>query len=241
MNKYTYCYLIGAGFNLGLWAVLFAWRKDLRREMCVMSGLAVVMGLPHEYFLWTRDWWHAPNLTHTRIGFEDALYAIGTGGTFAAVYPALSRRRLVVAAAPSRLAACTPLLLNFTLPFILVAALDMHSFNACALATAAALLWILPARPDLIAPCVLNTALALVLSFSCFWLIESITPGFVAAIWDLPKLSGIVFAGVPIEDLGWYAYTAALFAVYFKYATGSRFVPATQAASSQPLHAGIAE
>lgn len=241
MSKYAYCYLAGALFNLGLWAVLFALRKDLRREMCVMSGLAVLMGMPHEYWLWTRDWWHPPNLTHTRIGFEDVLYAIGTGGSLAAIYPGLLRRTLLQSEAPSRLAALMPLLLNFSLPFILVALFDLHSFTACALATCAALLWILPSRPDLIVPSLANAGLGLLMSFSCFWLLEWMTPGFVAAIWDLPKLSGVVFAGVPLEDLGWYAYTAALFAVYYKYATGLRFAAATSAASAQPLHAGAAE
>ena len=229
MNKYAYCYLAGALFNLGLCGLLYALRKDMRREMWTMSLIAVVTGLPHEYWLWTRDWWHPPNLTHTRVGIEDVLYAIGTGGALAAIYAVLWRRRLENGPAPSRLAAATPLIINFTLPYLLVSLAGVHSFVACAAGTFGALFWILPSRPDLIGPALINVGLGLAMSFSCFWLIEWLAPGFVAAIWDLPKLSGVLFAGVPIEDLGWYAYTAALFGVYYKYATGARFVVATQA------------
>ena len=38
------------------------------------------------------------------------------------------------------------------------------------------------------------------------------------------KLSGLRMAGIPIEDLAWYAYSAALFGTYYKYATGQRLV-----------------
>jgi hypothetical protein len=233
MSTYAYCYLAGALLNLGLWALLFGLRRDVRREMCVMSCVAVVIGLPHEYWLWTRDWWHPPNLTHTRVGFEDVLYAIGTAGALSSIYPVVTRRRLLPGAAPGRLMAVMPLVIHFALPFLLVFVVGTHSFVACALATCAALLWILPSRPDLIGPSVINAGLGLLISFSCFWLIEWLAPGFVAAIWDLPKLSGVLVAGVPIEDLGWYAYTAALFGVYYKYATGTRFAASTSAASAR--------
>ncbi len=229
MSTYTYCYLAGALFNLGLWAACYVLRKDLRREMWVMSAVPIVIGLPHEYWLWTRDWWHPPNLTHTRIGFEDVLYAIGTGGTLATGYAVLTRRRLVQGRGPGRAAAAMPLVINFVLPFLLVWLADLHSFPACALGTCAALLWILPQRPDLMAPAAVNVGLGMALSFSCFWFIELLAPGFVAAIWDLPKLSGILLAGVPVEDVGWYAYTAALFGIYYKYATGARFAISTGA------------
>ena len=233
MNTYSYCYLAGALFNLGLWAACYVLRRDLRREMWLMSSAAVVMGMPQEYWLWTRDWWHPPTLMHTRIGFEDVMYAIGTGGTLAVNYAVLTRRRLVQGTAPGRIAAAMPLAINFIVPFLLVYLAGLHSFVACALGTFAALLWILPLRPDLIGPTVVNVGLGLVMSFSCFWFIELLAPGFVAAIWDLPKLSGVLFAGIPIEDLGWYAYTAALFGIYYKYATGMRFAIAAGADAGQ--------
>jgi hypothetical protein len=40
------------------------------------------------------------------------------------------------------------------------------------------------------------------------------------ATWDLPHLSGVLVLGIPIEDLLWYLYTAALWGTYYKFATG---------------------
>lgn len=237
MNPYAYCYLFGALFNLGLWSACFIARRDLRREMCIMSGVAVLIGMPHEYLLWTRDWWHPPNLTQTRIGIEDVLYAIGTGGTLAVLVPVLFRRRLASGTAPRLLSAYMPLILNFTLPFLFVLVVGTHSFVATTIGTCAAVLWILPQRRDLIGASAITLGLGLVMSFACFWLIEWKMPGFVAAIWDLPRLSGVVFAGVPIEDLAWYAYTGALFGIYYKYLTGARFTAAAGRAVAMPARA----
>ncbi len=44
------------------------------------------------------------------------------------------------------------------------------------------------------------------------------------ASWDLPHLSGLLPLGIPIEDLAWYLYTAALWGAYYKFATGQRVV-----------------
>jgi hypothetical protein len=52
--------------------------------------------------------------------------------------------------------------------------------------------------------------------------IEAVFPGSIAATWDLPHLSGIAPFGIPIEDLVWYLYTAALWGTYYKFATGQR-------------------
>lgn len=223
MPEYSYCYLLGAVFNLAAWAICYRARKDLRVEMVVMSGVPLLVGLPQEYWLWTRDWWHPPNLTGTRIGFEDVLYAIGTGGTLSVLFAVLGRRGLVPGPAPSRLVAVIPLLINLTLPFLCVLLAGAHSFVATTIGTCAAVAWILPSRPDLARPAAISAGLGLFLGFFCFWLIEWLMPGFVAAIWDLPRLSGLVIAGVPVEDLAWYSYTAALFGIYYKYATGARF------------------
>ncbi len=221
-SSYVFCYLAGALFNIGLWLLFYRLRKDLRREMWTMSILPIIMGLPQEYFLWTRDWWRPPTITGTVVGLEDVLYAIGTGGVFATFYPIAFRRRLAPGSAPSRLLAVLPLAVDFALPFLLVSLAGLHSFTACAIAAALALLCIFVVRPDLIFPALVTALLAVVTSLPCYWLMEWLAPGFIAAAWDLPRLSGVFVAGVPIEDLAWYGYTAALFGVYYKYATGER-------------------
>jgi hypothetical protein len=224
MNPYAYGYLIGAVFTLLAWGLCYWLRPDLRREMLVMSGVAVAIGVPHEYLLWTRDWWRPPTLTGTKVGFEDVLYAIGTGGVLAALYPLVFRQNVVPGEPPPRWVAPLPLVLNFVLPLVLVPLVGLHSFVASAVGAGVALVWVFVSRPDLIVPAVINAVLGTAFSLPMYWIIEWFLPGFVAAVWDLPKLSGRTFTGIPIEDLVWYAYSAALFGVYYKYAVGGRLV-----------------
>jgi hypothetical protein len=240
MASYACGYLIGALFNLALWAGLFLGRKDLRREMAEMSLWAALLGLSHEWLLWTRDWWHPPTLTGTAVGFEDLIYAVSTGGVLAAGYAAASGKVLRAdRPAPAWPARLLPLAVDFVTPLVLVPLLGLHSFVACGLGVLLALAWILGRRPDLIPTALASAALGTVVALPGYWLLEALLPGFIAAVWDLPHLSGILLAGIPVEDLAWYAYAAALFGVYYKYAGGLHLVrPRPELASLPAAQAG---
>ncbi len=60
--------------------------------------------------------------------------------------------------------------------------------------------------------------------------IEALFPGSIAAPWDLAHLSGILPLGIPVEDLLWYLYTAALWGTFYKFASGGRVVATRRAA-----------
>jgi hypothetical protein len=47
-------------------------------------------------------------------------------------------------------------------------------------------------------------------------------------------LSGILPLGIPVEDLPWYLYTAALWGTYYKFASGGRVVATRRAAVLAP-------
>jgi Lycopene cyclase len=225
MSAYSIGYLIGAVFNFLLWGAIFALRKDLRREMLEMSLWAAAIGLPHEYLLWTRDWWHPPTITGTAVGFEDLIYALSTGGVLSALYAVVLRRRGIGDKRPPGPALrYAPMIFDFVTPLVLVPVFGFHSFVACGVGVLLALVCIFAVRPDLIVVALASAVLGVLISLPCYWLIEWLLPGFIRAVWDLPRLSGILLAGIPIEDLAWYAYSAALFGTYYKYAVGQRFV-----------------
>jgi hypothetical protein len=173
MRAYTTGYLIGALATLGVWGFIFALRKDLRRELAVMSLWAAAVGLPHEYLLWTRDWWHPPTLTGTVVGVEDLLYALGTGGVLATLYAAVMRRQVrPVRPAPHWPARLLPMVLDFVTPLVLVPAFGPHSFVACGIGVALALAWIFVRRPDLVAVALGSAMLGVLFALPCSWLVE---------------------------------------------------------------------
>jgi hypothetical protein len=65
-------------------------------------------------------------------------------------------------------------------------------------------------RHDLWLKMTVSGCLFLVLYFVVFVLFNLAFPGYVAAVWNLPAISGVRLVGVPIEEL-MYAFTFGLY------------------------------
>jgi hypothetical protein len=226
-GPYTYVYLLGSLLFVPIWLLLF-WRLPAaRREMLIMSGLFVCIGVPMEALLYTRDWWHPITVTGTLVGPEDVIYSIGNGGYMAALYTALLRPAYQRGAPPSVWLRALPVLCLVVLPLLLVYGFGMHSFVATSVGSLAALAVVLGARPDLTRIALVTGVVGTALAIPVYLAMDAIFPGSIAATWDLPHLSGLLPLGIPIEDLLWYVYTSAVWGTYYKFATGQRIrVPA---------------
>src|SRR5262249_50685110 len=123
-----------------------------------------------------------------------------------------------------------PYAVNLLVPPLLVAATGLHSFVASGVGALVALALVLRARPDLAPVAVGSAVVGTLASLPIYWLMEGLLPGFIAASWYLDRLSGVLLLGIPLEDLVWYLYTAALWGVYYKYLVGWHVVP-------RPAHA----
>lgn len=222
-GPFTYVYLVGALLFVPVWLLMY-WRiPPARREMLVMSALFVCIGVPSEAMLYTRDWWHPETITGTLIGIEDVIYSIGNGGYMAALYVALVRGRASTFSPPPALALrLAPVACIALIPSVLVFGLGMHSFVATSIGSLVALALVLVARPDLGGVAAVTGVVGTVIAIPVYLAIEAAFPGAIAATWDLPHLSGLLPFGIPIEDLVWYLYTAALWGTYYKFATGQR-------------------
>src|ERR1051326_8095980 len=148
-----YAYLVGALLFVPVWLLMY-WRSPTsRREMLVMSGVfTITVGVPLEFWLYSRDWWHPLTITRTAIGIEDVIYSIGNGGYLAAVYAFtfrgyLDRRQH----APGWQLRLLPLVVAIALPLILAYALGWPAFPAATVGSLIALAIVLAARRDLIA------------------------------------------------------------------------------------------
>jgi Na+/proline symporter len=67
MTSYTLAYLLGTVLFIPLWFGLYWRNPGLRREMLVMSAVSVIIFVPLEFLLWSRDWWHPATITGTRV------------------------------------------------------------------------------------------------------------------------------------------------------------------------------
>jgi hypothetical protein len=222
-GQYTYVYLVGSLLFAPVWVLLYWRTPSARREMLVMSVLFVCIGVPSEALLYTRDWWHPQTVSGTLIGIEDVIYSIGNGGYMAALYVALMRGAMIQdRAAPMWPLRLAPVAAIALVPGLLVFGLGWHSFVATSAGSLIALAIVLSARPDLKWVAAMTGLVGTGLAIPVYLAIEAVFHGSIAATWDLPHLSGIAPLGIPLEDLLWYLYTAALWGTYYKFATGQR-------------------
>jgi hypothetical protein len=191
--------------------------------MVLMSGLFTIsIGVPLELLLYSRDWWHPLTVTGTRIGVEDVLYSIGNGGYMAALYVFLFRARLVPSGRqPGWALRIAPLIATVGLPLVLAYGFGWLAFPSATVGSLVALGIVLVARPDLVRVAGLSGLIGTAMAIPVYLVMELVFPGLVAATWDLPNLSGVLVLGIPIEDLAWYVYTAALWSTYAKFASGT--------------------
>ncbi len=220
-SPYTYVYLVGALLFVPVWALMYWRMPGARREMLIMSGLFILIGVPSEALLYTRDWWHPETVTGTLIGVEDVIYSIGNGGYMAALFVALTRGSVSqLRPAPVLPLRVAPIGCIAVLPSLLVFGLGMHSFIATSIGSLVALAIVLIVRPDLTRAALVTGVVGTVIAVPVYLAMDALFPGSIAATWDLPHLSGLLPLGIPIEDLAWYLYTAALWGTYYKFATG---------------------
>ena len=80
-----YAYIVADMFLLLIWAIFFIARKDLRREMIIVSILAAPFGLTQYFF--GADYWHPSYIISFGVfGIEDLLYMFATGGIIGVIY-----------------------------------------------------------------------------------------------------------------------------------------------------------
>jgi hypothetical protein len=213
----TYAYLLLSTSLLVVWLILYGLRPDLRRQILWISLGTMPLGLTEPLFV--PSYWNPPTLLDLarRTGFdvESLLFSFAIGGIVFAAYDALTgaapagsmraerhdpRHRYhlgAVMAAPAVFV-------------VLLAITRLNPIYAAALGLVTGFMATLYCRPDLWAKMLISGALFLLLYFVVFAVFNLVFPGYVAAVWNLPALTGVFVAGVPLEEL-MFAFTFGLY------------------------------
>jgi hypothetical protein len=87
-----FAYLVAAFLFIIVWLILFTRRKDLHREMLIMSLLAMPLGL---FDVWAVPlYWKPETLFNIPVGVEGMIYSFCLGGVTAVIYAEVAHRRL---------------------------------------------------------------------------------------------------------------------------------------------------
>jgi len=226
---FQYSYLLtGLGFLL-VWILLFIWRKDVRKEMILLSVIFGIVGLIAEP-IHIQDWWKPLTITNTAVGIEDFLYGFGVGGIAAVIYEEIFKKRIRMRKiGKKKELKRDKSMIIFVSLFLAAFIVLFYVFNVntfigatLLLAVGTLVMWI--RRRDLIVDSVASGILILLVSFAVYSVTEIITPGWVRAFWYFQNVPNIIIFNVPIDDIVWFFLAGAFIGPLYEFWQDGRLV-----------------
>lgn len=218
-----YAYFVGSLLPMVMWLALYWHRKDLRREMWVMSLAIGILSVATGYYWWTIDWWQPLTITGTRVGIEDFLVGFGSGGIMAVVYEVVFKRRHYKRKPEHHYPG--PLTIFLMLAFataFLIWGVGLTSFTAGTIAMGVTAAFMFYYRKDLLLNGLLSGTLMAAVSLAFYYPILWLSPGWVEATYIFDNLSGILITGVPIEEFVFWFMAGVIFGPFYEYSQGER-------------------
>ena len=204
---YHYVWLIWSSAFLLPWAILWWWAGTYRSTMWRASLATAPFGLTEPLFV--PRYWNPPSLFELaqRTGFdiESVIFCFAIGGVGAVLYNVVSQQYLAPLPAAEhehlrhrwhRAALLTP--------FVACALLYGLPWNPIYPGIAAMALGAIAAavcRPDLATKTLVGGLLFLGYYFLFMLGLRWLAPGYIEQVWALQSLSGILVAGIPLEEL----------------------------------------
>lgn len=205
--NYHYVWLLWSSAFLAVWVALYLALPAARREMVRVSAATSLLGLTEPLFV--PEYWNPPSLFElaSRTGFdlESLIFCFAIGGIGSLLYNALARHEARAVPDVERhsvrhrlhgVALATPFL-AFPPLYVLPWNPIYPGIVALALGAGANVL----CRPDLARKTLLGGALFLTLYTIFVLLLVVFAPGYIEQVWNLPALSGVLVARVPLEEL----------------------------------------
>jgi len=205
IDWYRFTYLF-ADFliMLPVWLFIFLKRKDLRKEIFIVSLVTGILG-PISEFYYFKDYWQ-PQFFYSPIRFEDFFFGFFVGGIAASVYDVLFDRHF------SKKRNKHIKWLWFIIPFFLILfvileffifRVRLNSIYASIIAFCVITFFIIILRRDLI---FVSLASGLVMGLCMFFgylILILVFPELFERWWTINNLSKVFVLGIPIEELFW--------------------------------------
>ena len=205
--KPHYVWLIWSSSFLVPWTVVYLSNAGLRSVMWRASAVTALFGVTEPLFV--PAYWNPPSLFDLaqRTGFdlESFIFSFAIGGIGTVLYETVTKRHLAPVSTPMRGAPMHRFhLAALLLPLVAFVPLYFLPWNpiypvlVCLSVGAIASV---ACRPDLGRKTLIGGFLFLGL-YGIFMLgLRWFAPGYIAAVWNLPALSGVLLHGVPLEEL----------------------------------------
>lgn len=205
-----YAWLIWSLVLIGIWLAIYIslGAKDKKREMLVVSLWTSLAGLTEPLFV--PEYWAPPSLFNlaltTGFDIESLIFSFGIGGVAVVLYERIFRteHQTVPSQEQHRPRHRYHLWAILSAPIVFILLLLATNLNPIYSAEIAMVLGGLSAwycRPDLKKKMLVSAAIFLGLYFLYFLTLIAMYPGYVERVWNLAVISGILVAGIPLEEL----------------------------------------
>ncbi|WP_338359223.1 lycopene cyclase domain-containing protein [Yeosuana marina] len=212
-----YVWFIWSLIILALWAVIYLFKKDSRKEMLKISLITMPFGLTEPLFV--PEYWQPPSLfdlaEKTRFDIESLIFSFAIGGIGVVLYNLIFKQTLVQINHTERnhrrhrlhkYSLFIPVIL-----FIILAWFTSLNHIYCGIiALFIGGLATLYCRPDLKGKIWVGGILFTILYFIYFGSILPFYPQYVELYWNLDNLTHILVLGIPIEEL-LFAFTFGMY------------------------------
>ena len=175
--------------------------------MWIVSLATTTFGFTEPLFV--PAYWNPPTLfdltQRTDFDLESLIFCLGIGGVGSVLYSVLTHRNdAPVPASDKHLplhrhhdkALASPFIV-----FLLLYFLPWNPIYPSIAAMVVGAITTIACRPDLKTKTWVGGILFLVYYFVFFFALEVSAPGYVQRVWNLPQLTGMLFLGIPLEEL----------------------------------------
>jgi len=225
-----YEYLIANLIGFIILLVIYGAVPRLRRALLwgsfigagIVVGLAIILNITLLFGLdvmpkWVPNYWDPPQLfdfaRKYQVSIEDALFYIVMGGIVSVIYEIATRR--FIRDHSKRQIHIDAILLAIAL-FFLSSLTNINAIYALIIAQTVTGAYIVVRRPDLLRHELVASVLFVVFYALFFWFVLLIWPHFIN-YWNLKAISGILIAGIPLEELLWAASHGLFFGPLYEY------------------------
>lgn len=218
-----YAYLIGSLFMLCLWITFYFLRKDLRKEMIIISIISAVCGIMLSTFVWTKDWWLPPTISNLGL-LEDLIFGFATGGVITAIHSVIFKEKITQGLTRNNLGLAILIIISTVIGVIGSLVLHLPSWFVWLLSTAVTCIVGFILRKDLAKYAVETGALCILIGLVFYLLMYLIDPTMFSTWYFHNNLTGINIYGLPIEEIIWWFTSGMLLAPAYKFWMNAKIV-----------------
>jgi hypothetical protein len=203
MIDYKWAGMIGCLFFFIVWIILYFHKKELRKEMWIMSLLIMPAG-PISELLYLKDYWHPQYLIKIfGLGIEDLLFAFFIGGIGAVIYEELFIKKIRKGKREHSKTIALLGVIGVILTIFLNLYLHINSIYSTSVVLILIGIMVIMERHDLLKNAIGNGILVSLLMFIFYIIYTAIFPTIIQDWWKLQNISGVILLGAPLEELLW--------------------------------------